>query len=236
MQYTYKKLLRGPDVYDSRTGSREGMEIRQLRLYKVNSDGYLETGFGFLPKLSGVLGRAGHDVRFHDITPPAPDRPLCYELDWQNVWRHNVQFRPRQMDAVMSVVNNPGGIINAPTGFGKTWLLYVLALLYPHAKIAVVVKSVEVAEKIVRRLTAVMPNVGFVSGKGKKSVGRLTVYTAGSMHHCDGDVDFLFADECVTGDADIATPAGTTKLKNVVDGDEVLCYCLLYTSPSPRDS
>lgn len=194
LQYTYKRVLRGAESYDL-TGHRDGMEITPLRLYKINSEGRLETGYGYIPRLASVLGHAGHDVRFQDLTPPSPDRPLCYEPVWDNVLRHNIQFRPRQMDLITAVMNNLGGIINAPTGFGKTFLLWVLALLYPHARIAIVVKSVEVADKIVRRLTAVMPNVGFVSGKGKKTQGRLTVYTAGSMHHCDGDVDFLFADE-----------------------------------------
>lgn len=195
LQYDHKRLLRGEDAYDPVTGYREGIEVTTQRLYTINCEGRLECGYGYIPRIASVLGRAGHDVRFQDRTPVPEDRPLCYTPDWQNVWRHNIQFRPRQLDAVLAVVNNLGGIINAPTGFGKTFSIWVLSLLYPHAKHAIVVKSVEVADKIVRRLTSVMPNVGFVTGGKKKRYGRLTVYTAGSIKHADRDVDFLFVDE-----------------------------------------
>jgi len=67
-------------------------------------------------------------------------------------------------------------------------------LLFPEAKIHVVTKSVDVAERIVRSLKRFLPKVGTV-GDGRKQWERVTVITAGSLEHSDGDADFLFADE-----------------------------------------
>lgn len=77
----------------------------------------------------------------------------------------------------------------------NTHMFTAVAWLYPRAKIAIVVKPKDVAERIVRRLTRHFPNVGHVGG-GKRIKGeRITVYTAGSMHHSDGDYDILLCDE-----------------------------------------
>jgi superfamily II DNA or RNA helicase len=51
-----------------------------------------------------------------------------------------------------------------------------------------------VAERIVRSLKRLLPKVGRV-GDGWKQWERVTVITAGSLAHSDGDADFLFADE-----------------------------------------
>lgn len=76
----------------------------------------------------------------------------------------------------------------------NTTLIGAAALLFPTAKIHVVTKSVDVADRIVRSLKRLLPKVGRV-GDGWKQWERVTVITAGSLAHSDGDADFLFADE-----------------------------------------
>jgi superfamily II DNA or RNA helicase len=76
----------------------------------------------------------------------------------------------------------------------NTTMIGALALLFPKAKIHVVTKSVDVAERIVKALRRFIPKVGFV-GDGSKQWERVTVITAGSLAHSDGDADFLFCDE-----------------------------------------
>lgn len=76
----------------------------------------------------------------------------------------------------------------------NTTLIGAAALLFPEAKIHVVTKSVDVAERIVRSLRRFLPKIGMV-GDGMKNWERVTVITAGSLEHSDGDADFLFADE-----------------------------------------
>jgi len=76
----------------------------------------------------------------------------------------------------------------------NTTLIGAAALLFPDARIDVVTKSVDVAERIARSLKRLLPRVGRI-GDGLKQRERVTVITAGSLAHADGDADFLFADE-----------------------------------------
>lgn len=192
LTYDHKQILRGHQAWDHQSGLREGIQIQPRNLFRLEQ-GRLTTGYGFIPKILRILQAAGHDVRFIDLSPPR-ERPDCYEPDWANLTQH-FNPRPRQIECleVMDQVN--GGIINATMGFGKTHMFTAVAWLYPRAKIAIVVKPKDVAERIVRRLTRHFPNVGHVGG-GKRIKGeRITVYTAGSMHHSDGDYDILLCDE-----------------------------------------
>lgn len=76
----------------------------------------------------------------------------------------------------------------------NTTMIGAAALLFPEARIDVVTKSVDVAERIVKSLRKLLPKVGMI-GDGYKQRERVTVITAGSLAHADGDADFLFADE-----------------------------------------
>lgn len=190
--YQHKQLLRGLDAYDPTTGEYQSIALENRWLFRLEQ-GRLTTGYGFTAKIARILQQAGHDVRYQDISPPR-ERPNCYVPDWNRV-RANFEFRPRQEDCLRALVNSQGGLIDAVTGFGKTRLYEAICWLYPHAKIAIVVKPAEVADKIVSRLTRHFPNVGFF-GDGNQTPGdRITVFTAGSMHYSDGDFDILLCDE-----------------------------------------
>ena len=76
----------------------------------------------------------------------------------------------------------------------NTTLIGAAALLFPEARIDVVTKSVDVAERIKRSLRRFVPKVGMI-GDGWRERQRVTIITAGSLQHADGDADFLFADE-----------------------------------------
>lgn len=192
LSYEYKKLLRGHDAWNSATGAREGVQIKQLNLFRMEQ-GRLTTGYGFIPRITRVLQAWGHDVHLVDLTPTRA-RPDCYTPDWRLL---NAKFdpRPAQLNCLQAVSACEGGIINAATGFGKTHLFTAICWLYPRAKIAIVVEPKDVAARIVRQLTAKFPNIGHVGGGQKRRGDRITVYTAGSMHHSDGDYDFLLCDE-----------------------------------------
>jgi hypothetical protein len=192
LTYEHKTVLRGHDAWCPASGSREGMRIESRNLFRLEQ-GRLTTGYGFIPKLTRLLEGAGHQVRIMDISPPR-ERPDCYTLDWANLMRH-FEPRPRQLECLARIGSSYGGIINAAMGFGKTHLFPAVCWLYPRAKVAIVVKPQDVAARIVRQLTRHFPNVGQVGGGGKTRGERITVYTAGSIHHCDGDYDILLCDE-----------------------------------------
>lgn len=192
MTYIYKEVLRGAEAYDAATGDRHRVRLETRKLWQLSTDGKLTTGAGYLTSIVGMLTRAGYDPRFVDISPPH-QRTTRYDADWANLHKY-ITFRPRQEECVQRIVANYGGIIKAVTGFGKTTLIAAMALLFPKAKIHIIVRPIDVAERIVRDLTRFIPDVGQVGG-GKKRWRRVTVVTADSLHLSDGDADFLFCDE-----------------------------------------
>ncbi len=191
LTYIYRRLRRGEEAYNYATERREPVSFEPRLLYTIEN-GRLTTGYGLTPRILRLLAQHGHRAYVLDISPPRT-RANAYQTDWEAV-RNTVSFRPRQLECLEAIANNPGGIIKAPPGFGKTWLLYALAVLYPHAKIDIVIKSKDVAARIVRQLSRYLPLVGMVGG-GRRQTGRVTVYTIDSLHHADGDADFLCVDE-----------------------------------------
>lgn len=198
MVYEHKTLLRGIEAYKAdaqiKLEGRELFEMVQQRL---------TTGYGYIPLIGHVLSKAGHDVRLLDMTPPRP-REGCYTPDWNHLYQHirpftqaspdAHSFRPRQEECLVAMNDNQGGIIDAVPGFGKTFLLAAHGLLYPKANIHIVIKPVDVAKRIARQLSQFLPSVGLCGG-GFHERGRMQIYTADSLHHSDGDADWLICDE-----------------------------------------
>ena len=200
LSYRYTKILRGADAYDSATGERRGARQETRYLFQV-INGRLTTHAGHIQKTADVLRVAGHTPRYLDVTPPLK-RPRAYEPNWDalgvSMATWNLKWRARQDEClgaiVQSVSQRRGGVISAPTGFGKTTMIILLALLYPHAKIDIVVRSTNIMSRIMRSLLKVFPSVGQI-GDGRDDRGRITLVSADSLHKVDGDADFVLLDE-----------------------------------------
>jgi len=190
LTYQHKTLLRGHERY-SVDGHVRTMDIETRNMYSMEA-GRLITGFGFLTTIVEILQRHGVMPSYVDLSPAKPAH--IYQPDWENVRRH-VQFRARQEECLQVIANNPCGLINAAMGFGKSFSFEALAHLYPRARFAIVVRSVDIAKGIVRKLVRTIPNVGLIGGGSKVYGNRVTVYTAGSVHYAIGDEDFLLCDE-----------------------------------------
>ena len=192
LTYTHTRFLRGAEQFGA-DGSKRRVELTNRRLYDISPEGRLQTSFGCMPRTAASLRAAGHAVRFVDISSPR-ERPDCYQADWKVLDRLKLEWRPRQKECVESILGAFGGVINSPPAFGKTEIIGRIALLYPKAKIAVVTKRKDVSQTIMRRLSKLVPNVGFV-GDGKRKYSRVTCYIAKSLHKADPDTDILLADE-----------------------------------------
>ena len=191
LQYEHKRVLRGEDRYGP-DGTVRNIDIEIKYLYQI-LEGRVTTGFGMYGKIVDTLRPFGYSLKFVDLSPPR-ERPRCYEPDWNHMCQY-INFRPRQDECLAAMMHYPCGVINAPTGFGKTHTMGAFCHLYPHAKIDIVVRGKDVAFKIHRRLTKDIPNVGMIGGGQHRRGDRVTVYTAGSVHHSPGDADFLLGDE-----------------------------------------
>ena len=193
LTYTKKISLHGADQWLP-DGTQRRMRFDTLRLYDMDQSGRLISSLGMLPRILMVLRRNGCEPLMQDITFPV-HRAEALQPVWAEMTRPEfAEWRYRQWECVMQIVNSQGGIIDACTGFGKTELIGRLCRLYPQAKIAVVAKEMDVLQTIITRLLKMVPNVGEVHGK-KHDFQRVTVYSAKSLHHAEDDIDLVFGDE-----------------------------------------
>lgn len=191
LSYSHIEQVHGQARRDQITGQRIFFQTKEYKLFRVEN-GHVILLSGYLARMINRLRKLSCPATLRDSTP-VRKRPNCYTPQWDNL-SGRITFRARQEELVRTISNVPCGIVKAVTGFGKTSMIGACALLYPEAKIHVITKSVDVAERIVRSLKRLLPKVGRI-GDGWKQWERVTVITAGSLGHSDGDADFLFADE-----------------------------------------
>lgn len=202
MQYVYVKRLFGPEAFDPATGDRTPVYTEDRQLYRFDEKQRLNCTIGFLEHIWTTLTAAGYELDFQDYSPPLP-RPTAYVEDWDNLAKR-FEFRPRQDEIVATIAEFERGVIKAPPGVGKTELFGALGLLYPRARIGVVVPGRENVQKSVRRLTAYLPDIGQV-GCGADRKRRVTVYSQDSLHHLEaGELDILLVDEGHRISADVS--------------------------------
>jgi hypothetical protein len=184
LTYKYFKLLRGQEAYEASTGRRKPSRVEYRYLYAYDKYGRMVFGAGLLPRIKTQLEALGCDVVALDVNPPHP-RPDRFKEDWDNVLR-NFEFRAKQESCLLSVSSNDRGIIEAPTGFGKSFLYAAIGLLYPKANIAIITKRMDLVEGTRNHVLKYLPNIGQIGG-GVKRRGRVTICSADSMHHLDAD-------------------------------------------------
>lgn len=195
--YNHVSAIRGKAKQFGPTTQRVHTEF--VRLYESGRDRegrqVLVTGAGYLPRLACMLSQFGYEYEYVDLTPP-PRHPELYVPRWDRV-QARFSLRPGQREALEAIANNPGGLINAAAGFGKTWLFGPVCHMFPHARIDICVRQADVAADIRTSLLETIPNVGKFGGSGRDGKGdRVTVFTNASLHKADGDADIILADEC----------------------------------------
>lgn len=191
LRYSHVEQLHGQSRKNPITGQRIYFQTKEYKLFRVER-GHVVLLAGYMARMINRLRKFGCQLTLVD-TSPVRKRPTCYTPHWENL-AGKISFRPRQEECLQLIARVPCGVIKAVTGFGKTTLIGAASQLFPDARIDVVTKSVDVAERIVRSLRRFVPRVGMI-GDGYKQRERVTVITAGSLQHADGDADFMFADE-----------------------------------------
>lgn len=106
-------------------------------------------------------------------------------------WRH------RQKEVFAKLLAYDRGIIQCPTGFGKSFLIKKLAAVYPESEIIVTVPSTDIARDLYDALLFDV-GVGHVGriGDGKNDPKRVTVVSSQSLHKAPKDVSLVLCDEC----------------------------------------
>ena len=175
-------------------GSRNGDYINE-RLYSYDEQGRMILMRGMFPRISEYLKSKSYDVLLLERGMQDKDleRPDRYVEDFDAVMAA-FKFRPEQDICLAQMSAHDFGIVDAIPAFGKMYMIAMMCLLYPHAKIDIVTKSTQVCESIYDLILHYTPNVGRVGG-GHKHHARITVYTADSLHHSRCEADILLCDE-----------------------------------------
>lgn len=173
---------------------RGDLLLEKRLLYNMSCDNLMLTTIGMWPDIQKVLAQHPNvQVSFVDNTPDEYNLKKVVP-DWGNV--SDLTFKPGQREAIQAIINSNGGIVCAPTGFGKTFLIGALCKLFPKARIHISTKSVEIAIRIVKDLKRLIPSVGMIGGGKNEAKARVLVITADSLHKAPGDADLFFYDEC----------------------------------------
>ncbi len=106
------------------------------------------------------------------------------------------EFRDKQLDIIKLIQSNDCGQIVCPTGFGKSFIISVLAKLFPKAKILITTHINSVLQQHYLALSESMGDVGIICAKKKHNTkARVMCVGTKSLNNIDTDFDFVFADE-----------------------------------------
>lgn len=173
-------------------GRKMEMEFTEVCLLQEEGNRFL-TSYGLADSIKRFCKERDIVLAFQEFTPEAKNAILL-KPDYSIL--ENYTLRNRQDDCIRAFDERKHGIINAPVGFGKTFLMGILTQLYPTAKFHIVTKAVTIAKRIYADLLRLTPNVGMVGGGHNIPDKRITVFTADSLGKSDGNADFLIWDEC----------------------------------------
>jgi superfamily II DNA or RNA helicase len=192
LTFTEKVFLRGREAMLARKAKRPTVYEQDWECFGEDHRGRISTNFGFVPRIEKVLNDAGIDTRIKDLSPHP--NPEVYKPRWDRL--KGETFRYKQEKILKLIATEDNGRVDCPPGYGKSYLIAQAARLFPKAKIAVCTKRVTVMnQRIYPELCQMLPDVGIVGGGRKSKHHRVMCYTLGSLHHADGDEDFVFVDE-----------------------------------------
>lgn len=169
-------------------------EIKSLYL---STDNVFCVPSGFWLRLNNFFKKRDIKVKF-ECKRIDHIKPNKFVKDWETVEKE-FTFRPGQKECLILLDKIDRGIINAPTGWGKTELMIMLCALYPKANIYIVTKSSNLANEIRQRLQSRFNCVGMI-GRGKHEIYRINVVVAKSLHHVLATLDTEHAPDIVLGD------------------------------------
>ena len=193
LSFTSSDKLRGQEFYSAKKAGRSPWRTKSYTLMELDHKERILTSYGFWSLIRDALIRSGYTVKFQDLSKPSPAIMKPY---WGNIKKY--VLRDNQPEFIKKVLSNRCGRIDCPPGFGKTFMIGVIASLLPKARIDVVTRRVAVLrDRIYPELVQMVGDVGIRGGGKNIKNKRVMCYTEGSLHHAKAtDCDILFGDEC----------------------------------------
>lgn len=193
LSFTESTQARGAEAYRLKRQGRSVYGRVEHTLFELDHRERVATSYGFWKLIRDTLRQAGYHVRLKDMTPAKPE---SYKQYWDNI--KDYTLKENQPEFLRKVLTHRCGRLNCPPGFGKSFMIGIIASLMPRARIDVVTRRVAVLrDRIYPELVQMVGDVGIYGG-GKKTLNkRVMCYTVGSMHHAKAsDCDILIGDEC----------------------------------------
>jgi superfamily II DNA or RNA helicase len=182
----------GPERARRSRQSQPLSEVIRHTLMDFDYKKRIVTPFGFWKLVRDSLRENGYEVKFKDLTPIDPK---VLEPVWDNIQQYSL--RENQPEFIQKILLNRCGRFNCPPGFGKSFMIGIIAALFPNARIDVVSQRVSVLrDRIYPELVQMVGDVGIFGGGKKKGKGRVMCYTARSMKYSPATADILIGDEC----------------------------------------
>ncbi len=194
--YEYREKLRGPELVAARKAKTGAIRVEHIECFDYDQQGRMVLAYGFAQRTCAVLRERGYKVEFID-RPPTKRELRVFDPNFDNVLRQ-ATLRHRQDEFLVKVAANPIGRFDCAPGYGKSFLIALIAIMFPYATICVVSRRVQVLrDRIYPELLGIIPDVG-IRGGGKNVEGRrLMCYTSGSVQHAVGRKwDIVIVDEC----------------------------------------
>lgn len=204
LRYVEKRHYHGEERALRKRARRPLFDEIEWECFSADVKGRTATSFGFEGLIREALTEKGFEVRTRWATKAEAERAAerdatVYRPQWDKIEefvKTGFEFRHRQKRALRLIAEHPNGRIDCHTGWGKGTLIALAAMLFPRAKIDVVVKPIAVLKtRLYPELCLNLPSVGIIGG-GKRITGqRVMCVSADSLHHGRPDADFVFVDE-----------------------------------------
>jgi superfamily II DNA or RNA helicase len=204
-----RETLEGGLTFIFRNAVRRGRKITRIdeptRLFDFTDDGRIAFTYGLWRRTRRLLKTEGIEarlIRLDDYNPevhraqwnriaedPDPDRTQAEREPGD-------PYRYRQYDVLRAIERHWTGCIDMPVGGGKGFIIRQICMLYPNAKIDVVVRGNDVLlQRLYPEISAYVRSVGVVGGGTRELGSRVTLFSADSLHHSRCDADILLVDE-----------------------------------------
>lgn len=204
LSYVTKNFFRGRDAYLRKEAGLLPFEEEEWECWAEDHRGRLGTSFGFVERITKILTDEGYPVTLRYASDleaeQAKERETTvYRQRWDKIEEFvadGFEFKYRQKKALKLLANSEHGRIWCPPAWGKGTEIMLFCKLMSHAKIAIVVRSVDILQqRLYPELAANLPSVGMVGGGRKIKDRRVMLYTFGSLQHAKGDEDIVLVDE-----------------------------------------
>jgi len=166
------------------TGGAGGApQFIHTRCYRV-SDDVLAAPAGLTKRIVDILHQAGCRISYQDRRTDKLPEPRLDVID---------PLRPGQDKILAAIIANDGGVIEAPTAGGKSFLIRQMCRMWPAARIIVCSYSRAVVKNLHAELRETLPadELGLV-GAGSRDEARVTCCVDRSLPYCDLDKCDLF--------------------------------------------